>query len=612
MPNQLKKLTVPEHFYQPKNSTKWYVRLVPPQRIWHIVGGKEFRKSTRHADLQRAKPIGMTLIAEKLQEWDSMARALPDTTITPTILSSRLIETICSTRLYSWLRSDDDEREGDEGLSKEQIQDINEFCKLTDASMRSVTIQGKGSPRWSEVVDSTVDWCLTLGYGIEIEDPLFPNLVRKFAKVEQEAQKNIELRNRGEGIETPQARDGISLSAITDIFREHKAIKSGSSHVGTMLNAWGLFIEHCGDIAFDSVTQGHLFEFMEARMHAKRKPWSEARAKDFGLRTLREFFALARAKSFMTIANPADDLETFPALSKEDEESRKQPRYPFTPVQLNTFLTSDWYDPTNQSQFTGKMRTDLGVRYWAPLFGVCHGNRVSEGIQFVVSDFSFSGDLFVVSFQTELDKSSKNTKNVLEKKAFLGQTLSDEELKNLRHLKNRPTRRVVPVHPVLLRLGIVKFVAQRREEAGPNGLLFPSSEPNRGGKAPKLGRSYSQAFLKYVRDILGFGPGFGNHSFRHQLEDRIRNSQTPGNAWPAGLTQQYTGRQRTRAIDRDVILSEGSERDYGTGYLPSTMLPFMNKLDFSDVRFPLPYEHWLLTKAPASLNKKVKTRRRAT
>lgn len=608
MPNQLKKLTVPEHFYRPKNSIKWYVRLVPPQRIWHIVGGKEFRKSTRHADLQRAKPIGMTLIAEKLQEWDSIARALPDTTITPTILSSRLIETICSTRLYSWLRSDDDEREGEEGLSKEQIHEINEFCKLTDASMRSVTIQGKGSPRWSEVVDTTIDWCVTLGYGIEIEDPLFPNLVRKFAKVEQEAQKNIELRNQGEGTETPQTRDiGISLSAITDVFREHKGIKSGTSHVRTMLNAWGLFIEHCGDIAFDSVTPGHIFEFMEARMHSKIKPWSEARAKNFGLRTLREFFALARAKRFMTIANPADDLETFPALSKEEEESRTRPRYPFTAPQLNTLLTSDWYDPTNRRQFTGKMRADLGARYWVPLIGICHGNRVGEGVQFVVSDFSFSGELFVVSFQTELDKSTEDTKNVLEKKVLLGQTLSDEELKKLRHLKNKSTRRVVPIHRVLIGLGFVKFVEQRRREAGPNGLLFPSSEPTPGGKEPKLGRSYEQAFLRFVRDKLGFGHGFGNHSFRHQLEDRIRNSQTPGSAWPAGLTQQYTGRQRTRAVDRDVILSEGSEGDYGSGYLPSTMLPFMNKLDFSDVRFPLPYEDWLLTNALARLNKKVKT-----
>ena len=558
--------------------------------------------------MTRAKPVGMTLLAEKLRVWDALARALPDTTVSPTILTSSLIETICSTRLYSWMRSDDEEREGEHGLTEQQIQEINEFCKLTDASMRSVTIQGKGSPRWSEVVDTTIDWCLTMGYEIEIEDPLFPNLVRKFAKVEQVAQKNIELRNQGEGTETSEPCLGISLSAVTELFQAHKGTKARASHVNAMLNAWRLFIEHCGDIAFDSVTPPHIFEFLEARMHAKTKPWSEARAKGFGVRTLSEIFALAHAKGLITIDNPADDLKSFPALSKQDEEDRALPRYPFTTSQLNTLLSSSWYDPTNHRQFTGKMRTDLGARYWTPLIGICHGNRVSEGVQFVASDFSFRGDLFVLEFRTELDKSTEDEKNTLEKKVALGQTLSEEELKRLRHVKNKQTLRVVPVHPLLMGLGIVKFVEQRRVKAGPNGLLFPSSEPKPGGKSPKLGRAYEQAFLRFVRDRLDFGPGFGNHSFRHQLEDRIRNSQTPSFSWPAGLTQQYTGRRRTRAADRDVILAEGSESIYGKGYLPSTMLPFISKLDFSDVKLPLPYEQWLISKGAAP-NKKAKTNR---
>jgi hypothetical protein len=480
MTNQPTKLIVPQHFYKPPNSTKWYVRLVPPERLWPLWGKKEFRKSTGHECLERAKPIGMKFISDKFNEWASIELTEPDTPASPTILSRGLIETICDTRRYSWSRSDDDDRESEEGLSEEEVQGFNDFSKLTVAAMRSVLIQGKGSPRWDEVVNMTLDWCDTMDLKINIEDPLLTDLVRKFAKTEQQAQKDIELRNRGEGTETSPPPDTLrSLSEINDIFVAQKSIKSVSKHVNTMLHAWKLFTTHCGDIAFDKVTQKDIFDFLEERMHDKVKPWSEARAKNFGIRTLHEFFALARAQNFMTIANPAGELKVFPSLSKEDEKSRKNPRYPFSAAQLNMFLTSAWYDPTNIRQFTGKMQKDTGARYWVPLIGICHGNRVGEGMQFVVSDFSFIDELFVMSFRTELDKSLEDTKNTLEDRKLTSQDLTNEELKKLRHLKNISTRRVVPVHPNLIKLGFVNFVAQRRLEAGANGLLFPSSQPTK-------------------------------------------------------------------------------------------------------------------------------------
>lgn len=142
------------------------------------------------------------------------------------------------------------------------------------------------------------------------------------------------------------------------------------------------------------------------------------------------------------------------------------------------------------------------------------------------------------------------------------------------------------------------FVDRRRKEAGPNALLFPSSQPNRGGKTPKLGRAYEQAFLRHVRDRLAFGEGYGNHSFRHQLEDRVRKAQATTGVWPPGLGQQYTGRKRTRPVDRDVLLAEGSEADYGDGYTPAAMLPHVKKLDFSGIDLPMHFVTWV---AEASL-----------
>ena len=213
-----------------------------------------------------------------------------------------------------------------------------------------------------------------------------------------------------------------------------------------------------------------------------------------------------------------------------------------------------------------------------------------EALQLVAADFSFDKDLFILTFRKELDAQDDDVPSVAARSAGAGLTL--EETLRLRSLKNAATNRTVPVHPTLIALGLVEFVAQRRNESGASALLFPSSAPNPGGESPKLGRSYEQAFLRLVRDRLGFGHGFGNHSFRHQLEDRIRAAQRPGATWPAGMGQQYAGRKRTRGSDQGVLQQEGSESDYGHGFAPLTMLRYVGTLDFGDVQLPAPYADW--------------------
>lgn len=585
-----RQLTVPAHFYKQKNSSIWSIRLVPPRHVQHAVGKKEYRKSTGHADLKRARPVGQALIADKLREWDALARATEDIAATPTILTAELIDIICAARLYSWMRNDDEERL--EGVSDEALLEIEGFCELTDKAMRSILAQGKASTRWPEIIDAVTDWCLTMGYDVEPSDPSFPLLVRAFAKVEKESQSQIALRNVGEGTDTPEPSHVVRyrLSDVTGPFEEFKRTNAGKKHLGTTLNAWRLLIDFCGDIPVDSVTSGHIYDFMNDRMHAAEKSWSEQRAKSFGKRVLREIFGFARTTGLMTTANPVDALEVFPTLSKSDEASRRKPRYPFTSAQLNTLFASEWYDPMNSSQFRGKIKADLGARYWVPLIGLFHGNRVSEALQLVASDFSSDGEVFIVRFQTELEETEGASAS---SEPGGSEHPSGHDIHERRSLKTSATRRAVPVHPTLVELGFEQFVAVRRKD-GPNALLFPSSLPNPDSKSPKLGRAYEQAFLRFVRDHLGFGNGYGSHSFRHQLEDRLRVTQARDGIWPAGMSQQYTGRKRVRAADLDVTRVEGSEAAYGNGYPPYVMLPYTKKIDFSDVTsLPKPFREWL-------------------
>ena len=398
--------TVPEHFFKQKKSSVWSIRLVPNETLRTQFGEKEFRKSTGHVELRKAKAVGQTLIADKLREWDSLLRSSQAhlASVTPTILSDSLIETICSARLYSWLRSDEEDRL--DGVDDKTLLEIEEFSQHSDAAMRAILSQGKASARWTETTELVLDWCSTMGLEVSLEDPNAPKLIREFAKVERKAQKFILQRNDGEDVATPDQPCGVKpkLSDITEMYRAHKAQKSGKSHSSTSANAWLLFIEFAGDIPFQAVTPPLIKNFFKDRLHSKNKPWSEKRVATFGKRTLSEVFALALGEGLFQGLNPVDQLTLLPTLPKEEEDSRRQPRFPYSSKQLNQIFSSEWFNPTNTFDFRGKMRTDLGARYWVPIIGTLYGTRVREPLQLLCSDITQESGIHIIRLQVPIAK----------------------------------------------------------------------------------------------------------------------------------------------------------------------------------------------------------------
>lgn len=577
---------VPENFYRPDHgrTLNWYVRLVPPTPLKGMPGVREFRKSTGTADLRKAKAVGAQLIADKRAEWDQLLAKAKGPAIGPRILTAELIEHICARRLYHWMRLDDEARFEGEGYNEAEGAALAQLCQVTDQSMRSVVQRGKVSPEWGNVLDAIDHWCAQIECPVERTDPNYPQLVRAFAEVERDGAGRLLRRTEGEAVATPTRpaiKGAAMLSAISEPYREYKRQNSGAKHLGTSLNIWSRLIAHMGDVPLASVKGADLYEFLEARMRAADKPWSMKHAHGLVKRTLREAFGLARTRGLLEGANPVDDMEVMPMLTAKEERARKKPRHPFTDSQLTTLFTSDWYR-AGADRWRGKMGRDLAARYWVPLVCLFHGNRVREVLQLVASDIGSVGAVPVIHFRAELD----------------GEQADLLAAGAARTVKNEATERVVPLHPTLCALGFVEFVQHRRQAEGEHAMLFPSSLPKPGGKTPILGRAYEQAFLRYVRDELAFGRGFGNHSFRHQLEDRIRDAQRPGHQWPAGMAQAYTGRKRLRGQDVGLIETEGSESAYGRGHGPALLLEYIKTLTFEGVALPPPFAEWLGSSTP--------------
>ncbi|MFJ7106638.1 site-specific integrase [Pseudomonas sp. NPDC098740] len=130
-------------------------------------------------------------------------------------------------------------------------------------------------------------------------------------------------------------------------------------------------------------------------------------------------------------------------------------------------------------------------RYWLPLMGRATGARLEELCQLRVDDFIQQQVIHCIRID---DKSE-------------GQ-----------NLKNSSSRRVLPIHPTLVELGLLRHVESVRATGADR--LFPELEPVRG----KLGHAPSKWFGRYKvkRGITDSKKTF--HSFRHTLIDDLRDS----------------------------------------------------------------------------------------
>lgn len=123
-----------------------------------------------------------------------------------------------------------------------------------------------------------------------------------------------------------------------------------------------------------------------------------------------------------------------------------------------------------------------------------------------------------------------------------------------RRTKTMYSRRIIPVHPELQRMGFLAFVDEQRR--GEHAELFPGSAPNANGQ---WGDNFSDWFTRLVASHRLTGQRLGLHSFRHNFEDALRAAGLKG----SDIDRALAGRARQGGND--------SGDTYGSGY-PATQL----------------------------------------
>lgn len=190
-------------------------------------------------------------------------------------------------------------------------------------------------------------------------------------------------------------------------------------------------------------------------------------------------------------ANPAADM----FLKKSKEKTTK----PFTVDEMNILFKSSFFTGCQNDdapRFWSKPGNVLirDHRFWVPLIMLFSGARPAEIAQLGIDDVREDRGHWIMHITTEGDGDKS--------------------------VKTAGSMRVVPVHPELVKLGLLKHHAELKKQG--EKRLFPLAERNERGQ---MIATFSRDFPRYLTKIgLKEGRGLSLYSFRHGAADALRRA----------------------------------------------------------------------------------------
>jgi integrase len=177
----------------------------------------------------------------------------------------------------------------------------------------------------------------------------------------------------------------------------------------------------------------------------------------------------------------------------------KNRRPSFKTAALNKILGSPLFkgfEANGKEHQPGEVQAD-DWRRWIPLVAMFTGARIGEIAQLRIGDVRQDRDVWFVHICHDE-----------------GEGVSTKSGKS----------RAAPVHPMLEGVGFLAFRARQLERAGDDldAPLFPELERNVRGQISATPSRWWREYLEAI-GVKDGGDGFGAHSFRHTLADRLRD-----------------------------------------------------------------------------------------
>ncbi len=217
---------------------------------------------------------------------------------------------------------------------------------------------------------------------------------------------------------------------------------------------------------------------------------------------------------------------------KKGLEKNSVPKLPFTQEQLRAIFEG----PNFQNR-----TSDDPAKYWIPIMLLYMGARLNEACQLLVDDvIDFDG---IPCIRIDEDEATR------------------------KRLKNKASKRIVPIHSKLLSLGFLDYVEQRRKRC--DVKLFPSLDTG----SAKHNKYFGNWINRYF-DLVGVvGKGLDSHSFRHTAVLAFKVAEIPQTHAAAICGHEYEEDEKKKTPDTFAM--------YGGQIPPSALVKYVELLDWN-------------------------------
>ena len=228
-----------------------------------------------------------------------------------------------------------------------------------------------------------------------------------------------------------------------------------------------------GVLPIAQITKAHIVTFKDTRLLAGSAPAT----------VTKQLGALSSLLQY-SVGNDLITTNVASGVRVARNKVEKKARLPYEIDDLNKIFSCPIYTGGERPQGGGGE-----AAYWLPLLALYTGARLEEVGQLRRKDIKESDGIWYISITDEAEGASLKTHN---------------------------SRRAIPIHPELLRLGFVDYAHTQREKLFP-GLKVDSHKSLTG--------NFSKWWGRYARKVIGIEDERKVfHSFRHAFKDACRNS----------------------------------------------------------------------------------------
>jgi integrase len=189
-------------------------------------------------------------------------------------------------------------------------------------------------------------------------------------------------------------------------------------------------------------------------------------------------------------------------------------RNPYSREELKAIFTSPIFTGHQPGRWHLPGTTiDRDGKFWVPLIALYSGMRLGEIVQLLASDL-------------------KEEQGIL----FFDVTKGEDK-----KLKTASSKRRVPIHPILIQLGLLKV----KEAAKAHARMFPEIQC---GKDGYYSHNFSKWWGRYSKQIGFKASKTAFHSFRHNFTDALRAAEIP----------EYASKSLVGHVDKSVHAQYGS------------------------------------------------------